>query len=111
MRKNLEKGGTHFEKGEQAHHIVQSTDPRAKVARDLLDKYHIDINSADNGLKLTRQVHQTSGLQQTKTIDAVTKNLKDAADSAKDWGAARAKVLDALSKIKTGIANGKRLCP
>ena len=43
-----------------------------RPARTLLDKYHIDLNGAENGLKLTRRIHQTSGLQREKAIRDVT---------------------------------------
>ena len=111
LRKNMEAKGVHFKPGEQPHHIVQSTDPRAQTARELLDKYHIDVNSAENGLKLPSRVHQTSGFQQTKAINAVTSRLGEAARGAKDWGAARRSVLSELSKLKQAIASGKFPCP
>ena len=58
-------------------------DPRPSAARTLLDKYHIDLNGAENGLKLTRRVHQTSGLQRKKAIRDVTARLRRAAEGAK----------------------------
>ena len=107
----MEDNGVHFKPGEQPHHIVQSTDPRAQTARELLDKYQIDINSSENGLKVTHQVHQTSGFQQDKAIKAVTGRLEKAARGAKNLAAARQKVLGELSKLKQAIASGKFPCP
>ncbi len=60
LRGGMARDHVHFEPGEEPHHIVQSTDPRAAEGRALLDKYHIDLNGAENGLKLTRRIHQTS---------------------------------------------------
>ena len=79
LRKSMERDHTCFEPGEEPHHIVQGTDPRAAKARALLDKYHIDLNGAENGLKLTRRIHQTSGLQREKAIHDVTDRLRKAA--------------------------------
>ena len=66
LRKSMERDHTVFGPGEEPHHIVQSTDPRAADGRALLDKYHIDLNGAENGMKLTRRIHQTSGLQRDR---------------------------------------------
>ncbi|KMK51463.1 FKBP12 protein 1 [[Actinobacillus] muris] len=42
----------HKEKGSAAHHIVAENDPRAQIARDILSKHKIDIDSARNGIFL-----------------------------------------------------------
>jgi hypothetical protein len=94
---------TRFGPGEEAHHIVQSTDLRAEDARELLDKYHIDVNGAENGIKLTRLMHQRSGLQTDKAIKAVADRLQEAADSAKSWNAARWAVMEELGEIRHDI--------
>ena len=83
LRKSMERDHTVFGPGDEPHHIVQSTDPRAAAARALLDKYHIDLNGAENALKLTRRIHQTSGLQRGKAIDDVTDRLRQAAKGAR----------------------------
>jgi hypothetical protein len=98
LRGNMEQKGIRFSEGEQPHHIVH-------------DKYHVDINSAENGLKVTRRVHETSGFQKSEAIKAVTKRLEKAARSTKDWDAARRKVISELSNIKQAIASGKLPCP
>ncbi|WP_110875986.1 RHS repeat-associated core domain-containing protein [Franconibacter helveticus] len=48
----MEKNGTPRPKDSAAHHIVGETSKRAKPARDILKKYKIDINGADNGVFL-----------------------------------------------------------
>jgi hypothetical protein len=103
LRKAMERDHTRFGPGEQAHHVVQSTDPRAAEARALLDKYHLDVNGAENGIKLTRLVHQTSGLQRTEVIDGVTARLVKAAKAAKSWNAARWAVMEELGRIRREI--------
>ena len=75
----MERDHTVFGPGEEPHHLVQSTDPRAAEGRALLDEYHIDLNGAENGLKLTRRIHQTRGLQRTEAIRGVTDRLRKAA--------------------------------
>ncbi len=40
--------------GHAAHHIVAHSAPRADLARQLLDSFRIDINSAENGVYLPR---------------------------------------------------------
>ncbi len=54
LRKNnkLQNRAWRKEKGSAAHHIVAGDHPRAQVARDILDKYGIDLNSAENGIYL-----------------------------------------------------------
>jgi hypothetical protein len=107
----MERDHTRFGPGEQAHHVVQSTDPRAAEARDLLDKYHLDVNGAENGLKLTRYIHQTSGLQRTEAIRDVTDRRRQAAESAKSWNAARWAVMEELGRIRRDIIAGRFPCP
>ena len=79
LRKSMERDHTVFGAGEESHHIVQSTNPRAAAARALLDKYPYRPQRQENGLKLTRRIHQTSGLQRGKAIDNVTDRLRQAA--------------------------------
>lgn len=114
-RLNPAKGhgeGSHaIRPGEQAHHVVQSTDPRAAEARALLDKYHLDVNGAENGLKLTRLIHQSSGLQRTEAIRDVTDRLRQAARRGKSWNAARWAVMEELGRIRRDIVAGRFPCP
>ena len=63
--------------GESVHHIVPSLHPKAIEARDILNTYHIDINSEDNGRFLTEGGHFRQGLHSHKGIEEVTNRLKD----------------------------------
>ncbi|MFN5529210.1 MAG: AHH domain-containing protein, partial [Planctomycetaceae bacterium] len=97
--------------GEDAHHIVQSTHPRAEAARKLLDKYQIDINDAVNGVGLRptgpKPAHHGHGLHSHDAIDRVTDRLNRAVDGVSDWTSGRQALLDALSRLKSEIAGGK----
>ena len=111
LRKSMERDHTCFEPGEEPHHIVQGTDPRAAEARALLDKYHIDLNGAENGLKLTRRIHQTSGLQREKAIHDVTDRLRKAAEGARGWESARDRIMKELGRMRRDIVAGRFPCP
>ena len=76
-----------------------------------MDKYHIDLNGAENGLKLTRRVHQTSGLQREKAIRDVTTRLREAAEGGKSWEAARDAVMKEMGRIRRDINAGGFPCP
>ena len=111
LRKAMERDHTRFGPGDQAHHVVQSTDSRAQEARDLLDEYHIDVNGAENGIKLTRLIHQTSGFQREQAILDVTDRLRKAARRGKSWNAARWAVMEELGEIRRDIRAGRFPCP
>ena len=111
LRKSMERDHSYFGPGEEPHHIVQGTDPRAADGRALLDRYHIDLNGAENGIKLTRQIHQTRGLQRRKAIEAVTARLRRAAGAAKTWEAARDSIMIELGRIRRDIKAGRFPCP
>jgi hypothetical protein len=97
--------------GEDAHHIVQSTHPRAEAARKLLDKYQIDINDAVNGVGLRpsgpKPAHHGHGLHSHDAIRRVTERLEDAVNGASDWASGRNAMLDELAKLKGEIAGGQ----
>jgi hypothetical protein len=76
LRKSLESAGHTFKGGENAHHIVPSTHPRAQEAQRILKKYGVEINDAHNGLPLSPELH--SGLHTNKYIDKVTEMLRGA---------------------------------
>ena len=107
LRKNL---GEQIEDGEDAHHIVQSTHRRAEEARKLLDKYQIDINSAENGIGLKptgdRPAHHGQGLHSFDGIDEVTRRLQLAVGGVNDFALARRKIIEALRRIKQEIRLG-----
>jgi hypothetical protein len=111
LRKSMERDHTVFGAGEEPHHLVQSTDRRAAAARALLDKYHIDLNGAENGIKLTRRIHQTSGLQRDKAIRDVNDRLQNAAKGAKSWEAGRDAVMKEMGRTRRDINAGQFPCP
>ena len=67
---NLEDSGAPRPDDTAAHHIVAGTDPRAGVARQILAKFGIDINSADNGTFLPKNsnVPNPNGAQVHSTL-------------------------------------------
>ncbi len=111
LRKSMERDHVCFGPGDEPHHLVQGTDPRAADARALLDKYHIDVNGAENGLKLTRRIHQTSGLQRGKAIKDLYDRLRRAAQDAKSWESARDRIMKELGRIRRDIIAGRFPCP
>ncbi len=111
LRKSMERDHVVFGPGEQPHHLVQGADRRAAESRALLDKYHIDINGAENGIKLTRRIHQTSGLQRTKAIKDLTARLRQALRGAKSWEAGRDSIMKELGRTRRDINAGDFPCP
>ncbi len=101
--------GSAVKPGEDAHHIVASTHERAAEARAILDKYHIDINDAANGVGLKstgdRPAHHGNGLHSHDGIDKVGDRIKAAINGIDDWATARQAVLDELSRIRSAILN------
>jgi len=103
-----------------AHHIVhgKANDPSGsgRRARDILDKYQIDINSADNGTLLAGgkgkpqgappRHHRGSDLHSYKGIQAVEARLKKAIKGINDWATAREAIISELNKIEVAIQNG-----
>ena len=69
LRDSMEAAGIIFKEGDEAHHIIPSTHPRAEPARRILKKYNIKINDAPNGLPLSLDLH--AGLNSYEYIDAV----------------------------------------
>ena len=54
LRRNLKHAGVPAPASAAAHHIVPHGDANSSVARGILEKHKIDINSADNGVYLPR---------------------------------------------------------
>lgn len=89
-----------------AHHIVPATAKRAKKAQDILKKFDIDINSADNGVYLPTEkglpgagnasVHK--GRHLNKYIDEVTDRLEKATS--------RDDCIEILNTIREDLLNG-----
>ncbi len=96
--------------GINAHHIVESTGSRAQPARDILDHFQIDINSAANGVPLRptgpRPAHHGQGLHSHAGIDAVTDRLRNAIQGITDWATGRQAVIDELAAIRAEILAG-----
>jgi hypothetical protein len=102
LRAGLEKKlGRPLTKSEEVHHIVPSTHREAEAAREILDRFGIDINSADNGVVLTRSQHQGCGLHRKEAIDAVLLRLQRVQASGQ-----RAKIIEALLLIAQEIQAG-----
>ncbi len=93
--------------GYQAHHIVPGNHPDAISARNILDKYGIDINHAENGVWLSREEHAKTFTRDY--MDSVTEALQKA-----DAVGTRQAVLDTLVDIKAmlklpgGVSGGAR---
>jgi hypothetical protein len=101
LRENLEKAGVKLRPGDQAHHIVPGTHREAERARQLLDEYGIDINSAENGAVLSKNMHYGNGLHSDAGIQLVTERLIDAARRG-----GRSGILDELRAIADAIHRG-----
>lgn len=103
----------------EAHHIVASTHRRAQSARDLLDAYQIDINSAENGVALVggkgagREIdprhHRGGQLHSLAGIEVVNLRIDEAIRgiSLKEWEKARAAILLELDRIRSLILSGQ----
>ncbi|QDT46981.1 tRNA(Glu)-specific nuclease WapA precursor [Symmachiella dynata] len=89
-----------------AHHIVASGADASKAGRELLEKYQIDINSAVNGIPLTRPEHYTPGLHSGKTLKRINNRLEDAVKGIEDWATGRNAVIDELANIRKDILAG-----
>jgi hypothetical protein len=74
LRREMIAKGEKFATGDYAHHMVLSTHPRAKAARDILKKYKVDINSHFNGVRLTKSQHYGQRLHSGDSMDALTLN-------------------------------------
>lgn len=92
LRENM---GRAVKKGEDAHHIVPSTHPKADIARKVLKKFNINVNDPKNGVGLTKDLH--AGLHSTKYLNAINRELLKAVD--------RADALRILRRIARQIKN------
>ena len=101
LEKNLPGGGV-------VHHIVFSTwtaGERGRLAvqsREILDKFCIDINAKENGVRLTPEMHNRTGLHTTEGARLVNEALKEATT--------REQALAVLAKLSQLILN-KQLVP
>ncbi len=76
-----------------AHHLVAENHPRAQQARDVLDKWKIPIDGAENGAWVHRSFH--GSLNSYESLDAVDRALKQATS--------REDALRILRMIKQGL--------
>ena len=104
LRKNLVSAGTKEPSyPNAAHHIVAGRAPGAQSARDILEKFKVDINNAVNGVFLPTTKDTTEStyhpsLHTNKYYDKVN-NLLNKATSKDD-------VLDILDDISAALSNG-----
>lgn len=107
LRRNL---GASIRPHEQAHHIVLSTHTKAGPARELLDKYQIDINDAVNGVPLPasgpKPAHHGHRLHAIASIERVNTRLDEAIRHTDDWATGRSNLLKELATLKIEIING-----
>ncbi|HEX2570719.1 MAG TPA: AHH domain-containing protein [Polyangia bacterium] len=102
LRAALEKKlGRKLASSEAVHHIVPSTHREAEDAREILDRFGIDVNSVDNGVVLTQSQHVGRGLHMKAAIREVFFRLLRAERSGQ-----RAKMIEALRDIAQQIQNG-----
>jgi hypothetical protein len=100
LRDNLKRQGENSPgRGYAAHHIVPGQDRRASDARNILSKYGIDPNHAENGVWLSPKDHTKT--YSTKYIDWVNTLMNEADSLGKQQA-----VLDTLNYIKTNLKNG-----
>jgi len=92
-----------------AHHIVPWNDPRALDARNILDDFGIDYNSASNGVFLPMEVNQYTGdavlhvgSHSADYVNAITNSLEEVVAA----GGTKADILSALNKMREGLLNG-----
>jgi len=82
--------------GEAAHHIVAYGSKKAADARDILKKWEIDINSADNGVFLPEPYHWR--VHTDAYYQAVARSLRGAAS--------RDEALEVLNDFRTRLQAG-----
>lgn len=99
LRKDLTKhDGPRPSNDHEAHHIIAWRHWRAQPARDVLKKFGIDINSAENGVWLHRTIHRP--LSNSKAnLDTVNHMLEKATS--------RPEALSILKEIKHLLSRGK----
>ena len=105
LRASLLKAGKKTNPSDHAHHIVPGLLEKGQDARDLLDKYHIDINGAENGVFLTFAQHiKKDGLHSGRAIDAVTRRLNGGIVDG-NFAESRKNLIEILNRIGFEIMN------
>ncbi len=91
--------------GAEAHHIIEGNDPSAKLARDILKKFDLDINHPINGIFLPQDknsiykgtLHKTSHTKEySEYVYQKIKNSKS-----------KMELIKSLTEIKYELYNGK----
>jgi len=103
LRKNM---GDVFKAGDHAHHIIPGLSKYSDDARKLLDRYHIDINDAINGIPLLPDEHLKRGLHTEPAQKEVTRRIDAAIKGITDWGKARDAIQKEIETIGKEIASG-----
>jgi RHS repeat-associated protein len=103
LRENMNKAGTKSPTwSNAAHHIVPATDKRAELARQILQKFGIAINDAENGVFLRTGAEGKGALHvgkhSSEYIDKVTEALKKATN--------RQEALDELNQVRYDLEEG-----
>jgi hypothetical protein len=108
LRANMAKNGAKVSPGQQAAHIVPSTEsrtPAAVDARDILKRYDIPINDAENGVALSHDQHGGAGQHRFTTYAATYDRLLAVETRALAAGATKAEVRSELVKELRTIAS------
>lgn len=108
---NMANGGMGIKpKGYAAHHAIPATEPGAQNARDILNKYGIDINDAVNGVYLPTPKDKTAtqgiehnGRHPLSYAERVNRLIIDA-----DNIGGKQSVLNKLNDIKNNLKNAPR---
>ena len=99
LRKNMENAGEPRQSpDEDGHHIVPWRHWRAQPARDVLEKYGIDIDAAENGAWVQRTYHWTLN-NSSRYMDAVNRRLQGAGS--------KGEALQILREMKDLLSQGK----
>ncbi|PNS09908.1 hypothetical protein COO59_20300 [Mixta theicola] len=93
LSKAMENNGIIRPKNSAAHHIVPETARGAQPARDILNKFGIDINGVSNGVFLPTHKNTDgmsgllhSGKHPDKYVDAINRLIRDAANTGGKQG-------------------------
>jgi hypothetical protein len=105
LAKNMQDTGTYRYGKQAAHHIVSGNPRELETARNILAKHKIDINSHWNGVYLPRQKNMQgtyhNGGHSSQYYTMVNDMIVEA-----DKKGGKTGVLNALQKIRQGLANG-----
>jgi len=86
-----------------AHHIVAGSSPKAAESRAILDKYGININSADNGVFLPTDKDVTGvAYHPSLHTDEYYRKVNTLLENA----SSKEDVIDILNMIKEGLLDG-----